>query len=621
MTGWVSSPARLIVVLSAALLVGAVFVSPGFFIIDEVVYVLGLDAFARTGGYVVENGYDLFGANDFKIWLLQKGAGGIVSQYPAGTAWAGTLLLPLFGAKALMALNVLAGIGTLIVTYLLALELFRSEKIGFLTVLLLGLFSFWAEYVFGHWPHSVSVFLTTLALLLVLRALPREARAFLPAVLSGLAIGAGMLFRLDGILVAPGIAVVAILWAVRPVIVLAGGAAGLAPMIALLALTNHAKFGSWNPLTYGVSGGTTDLSSHLGTGVVLLAGLAGLFLLRRLPPLGPQARSGLALGALVVLGAVLLSPAAPYLWKLLHGIWAILFDATAIDDPRPGVRRQPDGTLLFWGLPKKALFQSLPWLGVLGYLAGRREAPRRAVAIVLIVSVLWALPFLAKSWHGGLGSNMRYLMPILPGLAALAAWAILDLMGRLEAASGLIRVGILVPLVLAMLLRLAAPEQMAQVHQVYSTWAFVAVFALSLAAGFFNAPVLTRAALVGVGAGLGLALYLGAIDLAASQKSRAWNDAVSRATAGIPGPVILYGAPELYVNAVGVPDRLLALSYPPDGSGNITPDFVAQACAQGYKTVLWEASARLAGFAPERLVPLELALPTAEGRLVSITCD
>ncbi|MEZ5721187.1 MAG: hypothetical protein R3D59_05625 [Paracoccaceae bacterium] len=279
-----------------------------------------------------------------------------------------------------------------------------------------------------------------------------------------------------------------------------------------------------DPLTYGVSSGTTDLSSHLGTGVFLLAGLAGLFLLRRLPPLGPQARSGLALGALVVLGAVLLSPAAPYLWKLLHGIWAILFDATAIDDPRPGVRRQPDGTLLFWGLPKKALFQSLPWLGVLGYLAGRREAPRRAVAIVL--SVLWALPLPRQSGTAASARTCATLMPILPGLAALAAWAIL-LMGRLEAASGLIRVGILCHLVLAMLLRLAA-EQMAQVHQVYSTWAFVAVFALSLAARFST----HRSDAGGSGWGRRGA---GARALPRCHRprrvaeGRAWNDAVSRA--------------------------------------------------------------------------------------------
>jgi len=622
MTAVLASPARLLWILSAALVFIAVWVSPGFFIIDEIIYFLGIDAVARTGGFAVENGFDTFQLNDFKIWLLQPGTEGIVSQYPAGSAWAGAVLVPVLGGKALIALNVAAGIGTLFVTHALARSLFQSEKAAILAVVLLALFSFWPEYVFAHWPHSVSVFCTTLALLLFLRAMPRETGAFVPAVLSGLAIGGGMLFRLDGVLLAPSIAVITLLWAVRPVQVLAGGAVGLSPMIAVLAATNHAKFGSWNPLSYGVSGGGTDLAGHTGTGIAMLAAIAGLILLRRLPPIGPRGRRVLAVALLVGVAGVLLSPLAPYVWRLLRGVWAILFDATAINDPRPGIQRQPDGTLLYWGLPKKALFQSLPWLGVLAFLVGvSRDAPRRAVPVVLIVSIVWAMPFLALSWHGGLGSNMRYLLPVLPALAALSAWTLLRLGEGLDNAPQLVRVGIPVSLGLALLLRVAAPETLGQVHQIYSTYLFLAIFGLSLAAGLTAWPPLTKATLVMAGAGLGLGLFLSASDLAAGQIRRASNDASSRATAGISGPVIFYGPPEMYANAIGDPERLLAISFPPGGGGDFDPELVQKACAYGYRVVMWDVLARTTGLPSGRFATLALPELTIVEQLVEITCD
>ncbi len=621
MTAWLASPARLLWGLSAALVIMAVFVSPGFFIIDEIIYFLGIDAVARTGGFSVENGFDAFRLDDFKVWLLQPGIDGIVSQYPAGSAWAGAALVPVLGGKSLIALNVAAGIGTLFVTHALARSLFQSEKAATLAVVLLALFSFWPEYVFAHWPHSVSVFCTTLALLLFLRALPRDTGAFAPAVLSGLVIGGGMLFRLDGVLLTPGIAVVTLLWAARPVQVLAGGAVGLSPMIAVLAATNHAKFGSWNPLSYGVSGGGTDLSGHTGTGILMLVAIAGLLMLRRLPPIGPRGRRVLAVALLVGVGGVLLSPLAPYVWKLLRGVWAILFDATAINDPRPGVLRLSDGTLWFWELPKKALFQSLPWLGVLALLVGVRDVPRRAVWIVLIISTIWALPFLALSWHGGLGSNMRYLLPILPGLAALTAWTLLRLGERLADGPQLIGLGLLAMLVFALLLRVIAPGAVGQIHQVFSTYLVLAVFGVSLAAGLVVSRPVTQAALIGAGASLGLALYLSASDLAAAQIRRAANDASSRATAGISGPVIFYGPPEKYSNAIGDPERLLAISFPQGGDGEVDPDLVEKACALGYRIVMRDLLARSSGLPDDRFAALALPGLAAGEQLVEITCD
>lgn len=619
--GLIAQPGRLLAALSAVLVILAAVVTPGFFNIDEVIYAIGVEAAARSGGFVVENGFERFGLDEFRVWFLQPTGAGLVSQYPAGSAFAGALLAPIFGTRALIVLNIAAAIGTLFVTFALARDIFRSEKVATGAVVLLVLFSFWPEYVFAHWPHSVSVFCTTFALLQFLRALPRETGAFRPAVWSGLAIGLGMLFRLDGVLLAAGIAVVAALWAVRPVAVLAGGAVGLVPMLGVLAATNHAKFDTWNPLTYGGSGGETDLTTHIGTVGILAVGFAALFVLRLLPPVGPRARRLLLLAVPAGMVALLLTPLAPYVWKLLNGTRAILLDATAIIDTRSGVQPQPDGTQLFWGLPKKALFQSMPWLGVLAFLASGRKSLPRAAIVVLIVAAVWTLPFLMRSWHGGYGSNMRYLLPVVPALAAVASFALVQLAESLPKGPDTLRLGLAVALALVLLAGLVAPDLGGRIHQVYSTWLFLAVFAATLAAGLVDRRALSRAALAVTGASLGLGLFLNGSDFITSQNLRARNHDSAEAVAQVPGPVIFYGPPEFYGSAIGDPERLLALPFAPGGKNAFDPDLIEKACAAGYRLVMWDLLAGTTGLPKERFAVVELPASTRSEKLVEVTCQ
>lgn len=596
-------PGAWIAVVSAALVLAAVFASSGFFTIDEAIYALGVEAARGSGGFVVANGYERFGSDNLTVWLLIAGPHGLVSQYPAGTGWFGALLQPLFGGKALMVLNLAAGIGTLIVTRALARVLFGSEVVSTLAVAVLALGTFWAEYVIGIWPHSVSVFATMLALLMFARALGREAAAVIPALWSGLAIGAGLLFRLDGVLLLPAIAVSTILWAARPIQVLAGGALGLAPMLAVLSLTNHAKFGTWSPLSYGRTGGAVAVSGYVTEAVVLALGLGVLVLLRRIPAPGPRLGRLILPAAIALIALALLSPLAPEIWRLLRGARAVLVDATSIVDPRPGVLPQPDGTILFWGLPKKALAQSLPWLGGLAFLIGARWGDRRrGLSVLLVVAGTWALPFVMRGWHGGLGSNMRYLLPILPVLAILAAWVVDRLARRVPRGPAVLLVAALAGAGLTGLGLVLAPAP-AEIHQIGSVYLFYLIAALSLAAGFVDRPGLARATLGVMGLGLGMSAALAAADIAASQSVRAKNADRSAATAEIPSPVIFFGPPEWYGNAVGDPERLMALWDFDANTGTIDPEFAAAACRAGYRIVMSEGVARTAGIAPDRLKP------------------
>lgn len=579
----------LVFVISMALIALGATASAGFFTLDEVIYSMGAQAFVSAGRFTVENGAGGLASADLGIWLLRDGSGGFVPQYPVGSAVVGSPLVTVFGEKALIVLNVAAGIGTLVVSHALARRLFLSRKVADLSVFLLALCSFWAEYVLGHWPHSVSIFATTLALLLFVGALDRADRAWIPALLSGLAVGMGVIFRLEVVLVLPVILAATILYAVRPVQVFAGGAVGLAPMLGLLAFANHLKFGTWNPLSYGSSGGGTDLSGHLPAGAVILLVLAGLVVIRRFGSVAIPGRWLAMTAALAGFLVLTLPSLALMASRLATGVQALLLDATTIVDPRSPVRPQADGTQLFWGLPKKALGQSLPWLGCLALLAGVAWGDRRrSVVIVLMFFAIWAFPFLMLSWHGGLGSNMRYFLPTMPALCALAAWLILRLVDRAGDWRPAVA-GCLAAVGLAQVWLLVAPDRAVQLHQIASTYALYAVLALSLVGGLAAQPALDRAVLIAVGAGVGLAMTLALGDFRNSQHIRVAMAERSQAAAAIPGRVVFYGPPKAFAGTITNPDHLIALPALPDMQFDF--QFIANACAADFRVVMPKAFA------------------------------
>ena len=147
-----------------ALLVATPFVSTGFFSLDEVIYFAGADALFRDGSLFVDNGFDEFGSEDLRIWFLVQGQHGLTPQYPVGTALLGAPFLSVFGVRGLIIINVLAGIGTLFATRSLAKQMFGHPEIGLIAALILVLGTFWPEYVYGHWPHSISLFFVTVSL-------------------------------------------------------------------------------------------------------------------------------------------------------------------------------------------------------------------------------------------------------------------------------------------------------------------------------------------------------------------------------------------------------------------------------------------------------------------------
>jgi hypothetical protein len=419
----------LLAILAAGIVAGAFLVSDGLYTIDELIYLMSAEAMRARGSLIVENGWDLIRSPDLQLWFLVDGPNGLAPQYPPGLAAIGAPFAGLFGARGLILVNALAAAATLFLVRALARRLFRDEGAALGAALLFGLGSFWLEYAWGVWPHALGVALATAALLCVLRGLdagdgggPGWAAA------AGALIGAGMLVRADAVLLLPAAAAAAILWSARPWASLAAGAAGLAPFAVAMAAANARKFGTLNPLSYGADGGGGGASAATYL-PLLAAGAAGLALLIALRRLDARASRRLlwAAGAAAALVAALLPAAGRLALDYAEGVRALILDMAAVQDPRLPPEARQGGTLAFWGIYKQALGQSLPWVGLAALLPFCAPGPegRRAAAFVALAVGIWTAPFLFLSWHGGLGSNMRYFLPVLPLLAAAAAmgWA------------------------------------------------------------------------------------------------------------------------------------------------------------------------------------------------------
>lgn len=560
-----------------------VLASDGLFNIDEFIYFSAAQSLRDTGSFAFSNGFEQFGSDDLRLWLLVEGPVGLVSQYPVGTTLAGASLLGVFGQKSLIALNVLAGIGTLIFTFALARRLFPGKFVGEIAVVLLTFCTFWAEYVVGHWPHSISMMTVTAAIYFFVAALDQEKGANLHALAAGAFIGFGMLFRLEGVLLLPGMVALTVLYAKSPVKVLVSGVIGLAPFAVLMTWSNLIRFGSLTPLSYGSAGGGTDLASYFPLGICVSLALLGLVGFRIKGNIRSSSILWVGAFAFALASTVLSSQLLALVIKLIEGVQSLLIDATRLSDPRSGVQSNPDGTLSFWGLPKKALGQSLPWLGCLALLVGFRwKQQQRSILILLTICVIWALPFLLRSWHGGLGLNMRYFLPLLPLLAALSAFLIAHWVERVG--HFWLITGVVLGLFFSVLWHTGSFGSVAAFHQITTTKVLILIGLLSLVGGFFSHRSFSGLVLSAVGFGMGVAMLLALQDWMLSQHRRAAMASMSENTMSLEGNFVIYGPPEAHSHALQNPDHLLAL--PDRVSDDLDVEFIMSACAQGYRVLI-----------------------------------
>ncbi|MDJ1006803.1 MAG: hypothetical protein QNJ13_03180 [Paracoccaceae bacterium] len=563
----------------------------GFFIIDEVLYLFAADTFRLGGGLILDNGLHLAPSTDLN-WteLVPLGPSGLTSQYPPGTTFVWAPLLSLFGERAIIVLSAVAAVGAVFATRGLALRLFGDPVVAVIASLLLLFATFMLEYAFVYWPHTMSVWTVALSFCLFLDALDDRRGTVLPAMLSGLVLGVGLLFRLDAFLLLPIFTVLAVTFAARPVRLLIGGAIGVAPAFAILALVNREKFGTFNPLSYGGTDGLTRLEVYLPFAAVGLAALALLALVRLRPPTSRTWPPIAAAATVVVVAAVALIPALrAFVADYAVGSYRLLIDSRNIESELNGVVALPNGTTLFWGLPKKALAQSMPWLGLLliltlpGFWRGRA----RSLAIALTFAVIFSFPFAATAWHGGMSSNMRYFLPLMPFLAILAAVILDYLMQRAPGHGPTLAVAVIAGAAFPWMWTALAPTGLAGAHQIWSLYLFAAVAFVALAAAHIPSPRTTIAALVLGGLGLGTAAFNTASDMYTSQLRRAEARPLSDLAYGYSGKVLIYDL--MLRSALVDPDQVIALrSRHRDGPDEV---LVRAALADEYRVLMPAATA------------------------------
>jgi hypothetical protein len=414
---------------------------PGPLLIDEVAYHFMTRAVADGHPCEVANGYREHPSPELEVRLTHTVTaydGCLVSKYPYLSAWLAAPLYPFLGFSSLIAINLLAHTIVLAITWWLAKRYLRSPGWALCTPLCLSLCTFFWEYAEAAWPHSLAMVFTTGAFACAIASLPdrageRRRRELGWAAASGLLIGLGAGARLDTML---WVAIVGCAFMLPPrprslLAMLAGTSFG----VMLLALDNYCKVDLFWPFVYKREN-VARLHTYLryapaaGIGVLFLLGVAAWYATRTGEALRRFAqRLSVVHWAAVAAGLGLVLLAVPPTRQLLGGLIDLAVDFSALDPSRvePAMARMPSGAVLYFGHYKKALLQSCPYLTALVLplvLAARSssDAPRpwlHCVPLVVLLAV-----FASRSWHGGLGLNMRYLMPALPMTSVLTAWVI-----------------------------------------------------------------------------------------------------------------------------------------------------------------------------------------------------
>ncbi|MEZ5332955.1 MAG: hypothetical protein R2991_13105 [Thermoanaerobaculia bacterium] len=428
----------LLLLLGLLHLGAALFVTPaGHLSIDEVTYDLMCRNLAAGRGVEIANGDRERPSPELAIASLVVARGRLVAMPPP--------LFPLLvypgwtvlGWRGAFVLNALAFCGTLACTWLLARALWDAEVASNAT-LVLGLATFLPDYAQAGWPHALTTFLLTAALLVAFGTKgPRRRRGgdgdgdrmpLRRSLVAGLLLGLATGVRLDAVFLLPGL-LLGFCLLERPVRRIVALLVGLAPGLAALAWVNHLKFGSWSPFTYGATTGglVAGPGPYLGVAVIGTVTLGIVAMWLRVDPGHRRAAWALTLAGGIALVAV--APSRDLLASCATGFAQLVVDLRLrpLGIVEPVLERTASGALLYAGGLKKAMLQSCPFLILVpAALIGLRKGDRRPL-VALLPTAGFVGVYSAFAWHGGMSLNLRYWTPALPLLALLVAVAMREL--------------------------------------------------------------------------------------------------------------------------------------------------------------------------------------------------
>ncbi|MDU8913282.1 hypothetical protein [Aestuariicoccus sp. MJ-SS9] len=438
----INRPVFLAAAFGALWLILVVALPAGLWVPDETVIYASLEVLRQNGGLFIDNGYAQFEHpallfND----LLKVGPEGVVSQYPSGLSY---FLLPIFraaGLKGVLALSAIAAALAVWLTHQISVLLFEDRRVAAHAAVLFALCSYLVIYAKALWPHAMATAAVLAIVWLVLKAVHRPRAWRRDALIAGGVLGLGLSVRVDVVLAVPALLAIILVWAARPAQLIALAGTGALPGALLASWLNWLKFGVFLPASYGSTNGGTSLESYGGLALAMGVFLAICLLIRRRPvrfkpiPFAAVLIAGLA----AVMFVPWFRPVEDELRAILRGMATLWGDMRLLDDRSHQVTRHPDGTLTVLSMYKKAVAQSMPWIGIIVALAvfPLRPSERFGLIVCTLLIVTWSLPFARISWHGGGSANMRYFLPVIPFVSILSAIA-LSRIGEISARSFLV---------------------------------------------------------------------------------------------------------------------------------------------------------------------------------------
>ncbi len=430
------------VFIGLLLTIGA-FLAPAVpFIIDGGVYLDMVDSLVRNHSLAIGGNGGVEGAPPLTKLLTIAHNGQVYPQYPSGYAFIAAPFYLAFGVSGLMMLNGLCFALSIWLTYLLSRR-FYSDETARLAAGVFAFATFAPTYMLAIWPHMIALAFWLGAVYLAVAADEAQHRkkSLLLFGLSGLLVGAGLNVRVDVFLAG----LIVFFWlrlAARPgdrmaaLLVLCG----VAPGLLAAAVLNEMKFGAFLPLSYGKTAGLTSFAPYLPLAMIgVIAFLAAWAF--NIPALLKTAHSKIRnthAGAITVvfIACVLLAPPLRDLvWRMLTGIYVLVFNLQAHNAYfQDGVEPNVYGQLLFWGYPKKALIQSIPWmaLAIIPLVYAFRTRIARAASLSALAIAAPICFYALNQWHGGGSYSMRYFLPALPFLAMLSAEGFRRLSGDIK---------------------------------------------------------------------------------------------------------------------------------------------------------------------------------------------
>lgn len=432
MTRGVRSPA--VALVAGLIVLGALLstlVVPGVFTVDDNNYLVNVLALKR-GRVTLANTEGLPPSRELLFFDPTNRSREVTSTPVASTAppLYAVLALPFsyFGWRGLTALNTLSYLGTILLVFLYSRRYAVQASTPWLAAAAIGLGGYTIEYALGLWPQALSFFLCTAGVLFVGRAIDRETRGrtvIVAAAAGGflLALAAGVRYQNAVVLAAAGAGLLLLATSRRILACAAYGAAAIIPL-AVSGAINHARFGSWNP----ISKGPGYLSVSIGGATRAIT-----------DPL-------LMFWAQVV----------DYSWR--PELASLDAKAWLQHDAATGVH------LIYGVIAKKAVLQSAPWV-ILAFAVfaaawvprvSMADGRRRQLRLLSIVAaaIIFTFSVSGLDRHDGLSFNARYFLELLPLAAVGMAWA-LD--GRLSARMSPFVLGAVAGGVLALSIVLGAP--------------------------------------------------------------------------------------------------------------------------------------------------------------------